>query len=147
MKPLKHIFRISLLGTIGSLYISTYGDPRLNLTQNNLRNPANAALPCTLCWYVRICLFPIVLMSGVGIVKKEKRIATPITILSGIGILLSMYIRWTEMHRRTKSEALCWINSIIPCWDPPILRWWRFTLAAAGILTFSYIIRQCRKLK
>lgn len=147
MKPLKHIFRISLLGTIGSLYISSYGDPWLNLTQNNLRNSANAALPCTLCWYVRICLFPIVLMSGVGILKKEKQITTPIIILSALGILLSIYIRWTEMHRWTKNAELCGINSIIPCGNPPILRWWRFTLATAGIITFSYIIRQCRKLK
>ncbi|RLL45022.1 disulfide bond formation protein B [Oceanobacillus piezotolerans] len=48
-------------------------------------------VPCELCWYQRILMYPLVVIYGVAAIKKEISVALPGLILSGIGILLSMY--------------------------------------------------------
>lgn len=147
MKSLKHIFLISILWVVWSLYISNFGDPRNNILTHDLWNAAKWALPCTLCWYVRICLFPIAFLSGVAHLKKDTTIRKPICILASIGMLLSIYIWGIEMERRTKSSELCGLNSVVPCGNPPILRRWWFTLATAGIISFGLILISCFLLK
>lgn len=42
--------------------------------------------PCTLCWYQRIAMYPLVLIIGVGIVKKDRNFlnyALPLSIIGG----------------------------------------------------------------
>lgn len=43
--------------------------------------------PCVLCWYQRICLFPLVLILGAGLFPFDKgvvRYALPLTIVGGV---------------------------------------------------------------
>lgn len=43
--------------------------------------------PCVLCWYQRICLFPLVLILGAGLFPFDKgvvRYALPLTIVGGL---------------------------------------------------------------
>lgn len=47
--------------------------------------------PCTLCWYQRIFMYPLVLMLGIGYVKRDYKIALYSLFFSGIGGLLSLY--------------------------------------------------------
>lgn len=146
MKHLKIIFAISLLWTIWSLYVGNFWDPLHNILAWDLFNSANGALACTLCRYTRICLFPLVIISWVALYEKNIRIRKTILPIAMIWLAFSFYIRGTELKLWEKSEALCWINSIVPCGDPPILRWWRFTLATAGIVSFCIILRACYKI-
>lgn len=48
-------------------------------------------IPCELCWVQRVFMYPLVVIYGVAIVKKEISIALPGLILSGIGMLVSIY--------------------------------------------------------
>src|SRR5690625_1591304 len=48
-------------------------------------------IPCDLCWYQRIIMYPLVIIYGVAMVKKNLDMAFPGLILSGIGILFSAY--------------------------------------------------------
>ena len=46
--------------------------------------------PCTLCWYQRICLFPLVVILAVGIVQRDARLLSyslPF-VLMGLGIAI-----------------------------------------------------------
>jgi|SRR5699024_7756560 len=47
--------------------------------------------PCELCWYQRIIMYPLVIIYGVSLLKKDVRIALPGLILSGLGLLLAAY--------------------------------------------------------
>ncbi len=47
--------------------------------------------PCELCWYQRILMYPMVLLLGIAIVKKDYHISLYSLWLSGIGILISSY--------------------------------------------------------
>ncbi|WP_156288811.1 disulfide oxidoreductase [Oceanobacillus salinisoli] len=48
-------------------------------------------VPCELCWYQRILMYPLVVIYGVAAIKKEINIALPGIILSGIGMFVSAY--------------------------------------------------------
>ncbi|WP_068675743.1 disulfide oxidoreductase [Oceanobacillus sp. Castelsardo] len=48
-------------------------------------------IPCELCWYQRILMYPLVIVYGVAAIKKEINIILPGVILSGIGIVVSFY--------------------------------------------------------
>ena len=47
--------------------------------------------PCEFCWYQRILMYPLVIIYGWALVKKDFRLAAPGLLLSGIGVLLSAY--------------------------------------------------------
>ena len=68
-------FLISLAAVFGSLYFSEIlGYP-----------------PCVLCWYQRICIYPLVLIFSVGLLQDDRsclRYAWP---LIGIGLVISIY--------------------------------------------------------
>ncbi|WP_061859982.1 disulfide bond formation protein B [Priestia megaterium] len=77
---------MSLLGTVGSLFMSEV----MKLT------------PCSLCWYQRICLYPILLVCIVSLVKKYENTNEYIKYLSGIGLIISIY-QYTIQMTQTKS--------------------------------------------
>lgn len=66
---------ISLLAVLGSLYYSNV----MNLP------------PCILCWYQRIVMYPLVIILGVGILRKDVKVwitALPLTV---IGLFIAVY--------------------------------------------------------
>ncbi|HLQ73277.1 MAG TPA: disulfide oxidoreductase [Bacillota bacterium] len=69
------IWTQALLALIGSLFFSE----------------VMGYVPCDLCWIQRIIMYPLVVIYGVAIFKKNVDIALPGLILSGIGIFVSTY--------------------------------------------------------
>jgi disulfide bond formation protein DsbB len=69
------IWTVSLVATLGSLYFSE----------------VRGYEPCTLCWYQRILMYPIVLISGVALFQKNTRIAMTTAVFSIIGGSISLY--------------------------------------------------------
>ena len=65
----------SIVATFGSLYFSEIRE----------------YIPCTLCWYQRIIMYPFSILLAIAVVKKDFSISIYSAILSGIGILLSTY--------------------------------------------------------
>lgn len=47
--------------------------------------------PCKLCWIQRIFMYPLIIIYGTAILKKNIFIALPGIILSGIGMVISVY--------------------------------------------------------
>lgn len=85
------IFIQALVATVGSLYYSTFGDPVANLQAGNLLPVNNGLEPCVLCWYARILMYPILLLSYVGIAKRDKKFTDYILPLVLLGIPLEIY--------------------------------------------------------
>ena len=48
-------------------------------------------IPCTLCWYQRILMYPLVLIILVGIIKRDDYLPDYVLPLSILGILVSGY--------------------------------------------------------
>jgi disulfide bond formation protein DsbB len=66
---------IAAASTLGSLYFSEF-----------VKFP-----PCSLCWYQRIFMYPIVFVIAVGLWKKDKNIAYFVLPFSIIGLIISIY--------------------------------------------------------
>jgi disulfide bond formation protein DsbB len=47
--------------------------------------------PCVMCWYQRIAMYPLVLLSGIGLLMKDRKILIYILSLSIIGAGLALY--------------------------------------------------------
>lgn len=65
----------ALLATTGSLF---YSD-------------VMGYMPCELCWYQRILMYPLVIIYGAAMFKKDINVAFAGLILSGIGFFVSTY--------------------------------------------------------
>lgn len=65
---------IAIVGTLGSLYFSEIRD----------------LVPCSLCWYQRIAMYPLVLIFPVGILRRDAKLGwygLPLAVV-GLGIAL-----------------------------------------------------------
>lgn len=69
------IWTVSLIATLGSLYFS------------NIRGYE----PCTLCWYQRIFMYPIVLIATIAYIQKNAKIALTTAVFACIGGSISLY--------------------------------------------------------
>ncbi|MCF3942036.1 disulfide oxidoreductase [Oceanobacillus alkalisoli] len=48
-------------------------------------------IPCELCWYQRILMYPLVIIYGLALWKKDVKMTLAGLILSGIGMFVSTY--------------------------------------------------------
>ncbi len=69
------IFIISMIATMGSLFYSEI----------------IGYAPCKLCWFQRIFMYPIPLLAGIALIKKDQTIKKYILFLAIIGAIFSIY--------------------------------------------------------
>lgn len=65
----------SVIATFGSLYFSEIQHFE----------------PCELCWYQRILMYPMAIILGIAVVRKDEKISFYTMILSLIGACISLY--------------------------------------------------------
>ena len=68
-------FAQAWLATLGSLYFS------------EIRH----WVPCLLCWYQRILMYPLVIILGVAIWRKDKKVAYYVLPMTILGFLIAFY--------------------------------------------------------
>lgn len=66
---------VAVIATLGSLYFSEI----------------KGFIPCTMCWYQRIAMYPLALFLGIAAFYNDSRIRRYILPISTIGSLLSLY--------------------------------------------------------
>lgn len=95
MERLKHLvtnsdfwlqlaFLISLSAVLGSMFLSQ----AMNL------------LPCELCWWQRVFMFPIPIILGLGMIRKDYRVYTYALPLAVVGALIALYHYSVQMIPR-----------------------------------------------
>lgn len=88
---LRASFTVALVATLGSLFFSEV-----------LKYP-----PCVLCWYQRICMYPLVAVFGVALWTGEKsypKFALPLVV---IGFLIAGYHNLLYYHLIPESITPC----------------------------------------
>ena len=106
------IFTLALLGMLGSLYFSNFGDPIKNLMDGVLFDSARAFEPCHFCWWARILMYPMVVISMVGIWKQDKNFTSYLLPLIVLGMPLTLYHYALQMLP-IESSAMCTLAN--PC--------------------------------
>ena len=114
-------FAQALIAMLGSLFFSEI-----------LKLP-----PCILCWYQRICLYPLVVILAVGILRKDKRVYEYALPLGFVGWLISIYHNLLYYKILPESVAPC--TQGISCTTKQIELFGFVTIPLMAFLAFSVI--------
>jgi len=122
---------VALIATLGSLYFSEI----------------LLYIPCELCWYQRILMYPLVVILGIAAVKKDAGIATYVLPLSILGGAISFY------HYLVQKVDFIGENSVscgvVPC-TGQYINWLSFItipfLALIGFTLITIILFMVKKL-
>lgn len=68
--------------------------------------------PCKLCWYQRIALFSIAIVSLVAAIRRDRRIAPYTLVLASLGVLVSTYHYLLEWFPQLETNV-CSVD--VPC--------------------------------
>ncbi|MDQ0270610.1 disulfide oxidoreductase [Cytobacillus purgationiresistens] len=113
---------ISIVATLGSLYFSEI----------------RGFIPCELCWYQRILMYPLVLILGIGTFYQDasvKRIVLPMAL---IGWCFSFYHYLVEKVPGFAEIKPC--SSGVPC-NVEYINWFGFvTIPFLALTAFTLII-------
>ncbi|MDR1615384.1 MAG: disulfide bond formation protein B [Campylobacteraceae bacterium] len=118
---------IALTATLGSLFFSQImGFP-----------------PCTMCWYQRICMYPLVIIFLIGLIRYDKNAALYAAPLVVIGWGWAFYHTLLVLDIVTEELAPCMLG--VPC-STRYLNWFGFldipmlSLAAFTLIGISLVI-------
>ncbi|MEK3973759.1 MULTISPECIES: disulfide oxidoreductase [unclassified Psychrobacillus] len=112
---------VALIATIGSLFFSE----RMGF------------IPCTLCWYQRILMYPLVFLLGVAFYRNDKKIYVYALPLSIIGICVSSYHYALQKIPSLQEFSAC--TSGVPC-SGQYINWFGFvTIPFLALLAFVMI--------
>jgi disulfide bond formation protein DsbB len=84
-------FAASLAATCGSLFLSEV-----------LHLP-----PCVLCWYQRVCMYPLVVILGIGILRRDQRLYQYALPLAVVGWIIALYHSLLQWHVIPDQLAPC----------------------------------------
>jgi disulfide bond formation protein DsbB len=89
--PVFVIWLVSLLATLGSLFFSeVMGLP-----------------PCVLCWYQRIAMYPVVVITSVGLLSRDRRVGAYLWPLVLAGLVVAIYHNLLYYHLIPESITPC----------------------------------------
>jgi len=116
---------VALTNTLGSLYLSEVAH----------------FIPCKLCWYQRIAMYPLVVLLLVAAIKHSREIARATLPLIAIGAAISMYHYLVERFPSMAGGASC--DPTAPC---TVVWIWRFHylsipgMALSGFLLIGLLV-------
>jgi len=111
----------ALVATIGSLYFSE----------------VEHFIPCTLCWYQRIFMYPLAIILGIAFYRNDKGITKYALPLSVIGMLISGYHTVLQKIPYLQQFEMC--TSGVPC-SKDYLNWLGFiTIPLLAFIAFTII--------
>jgi disulfide bond formation protein DsbB len=116
------IFAIALIGTLISIYFSDI----------------LGWAPCVLCWYQRIFLYPLVIISLVGILRKDPQVHTYIVPIAVIGSLVSLFHNFLYWGILPESAAPC--QAGVSCTAEYLKLYGFVTIPLLCLIAFALII-------
>lgn len=134
------IFLTSLVAMLGSLYFSTFGDPVVNLANGALFTMGHGLVPCDLCWYARILMYPIVPISYIGIAKGDKRFTDYVLPLAVLGVALDTY---HYAIQKLPIETFFTCSSAVPCNALQVNYFGFITIPLLALTAFTVITVLC----
>jgi disulfide bond formation protein DsbB len=106
-------FVVAAAATAGSLYFSEHAH----------------FIPCNLCWYQRIAMYPLSLLLLIAAIRRDRGIRWYVGPLAGAGAVISTYHYLVEWFPSLERSDVCSLN--VPCTTP----WFR----ELGFVTLSFM--------
>ncbi|WP_025785280.1 disulfide oxidoreductase [Sporosarcina sp. D27] len=120
-KPLLFAWLASITAMIGSLFFSEQ----------------MGFIPCTLCWYQRILMYPLVLFLGIAFYRNDQNIVKYVLPMSLIGVLMSGYHYAYQKIPSLQEFSVC--TGGVPC-SGQYINWFGFvTIPFLSLIAFVFI--------
>lgn len=120
-KPLLLAWIASILAMVGSLFFSE----RMGF------------IPCTLCWYQRILMYPLVFFLGIAFYRNDREIYKYVLPISVIGLVVSSYHYALQKIPSMHEFSAC--TSGVPC-SGQYINWLGFvTIPFLALIAFTII--------
>jgi disulfide bond formation protein DsbB len=113
-------FLVALVSTLGSLYFSEI----LNY------------VPCELCWFQRIFMYPQVVIFAIALLRNNRRIFSYTIPLSAIGGSISAYNYWLQLAAANATSC----SGGVSCADIQFLAYGYITIATMALTGFILIV-------
>ncbi len=88
---------VAFVATLGSLYYSEVA----------------GFTPCPLCWYQRICMYPLALILGIAALRRDREVWWYVLPLAGLGAVFAAYHSWIQAFPPDGGSAFCTADA--PC--------------------------------
>lgn len=139
----------AILAVLWSLYYGRYGDIVKDFLNNNMFRRWNGYIPCELCRFARILMYPILPISIIWIYNKSKEYINYIIPLSVMWILLEWYQYYFQMtnSKETVKAVICWTTSWANCAATDVIYLWFITIPFLCLLAFIIILISCYFIK
>lgn len=93
--------------------------------------------PCVLCWYQRIAMYPIVILTAIGIIRNDRKLYISVLALSLPGLAISIYHNLLYWKILPESIAPCTLG--ISC-TTKFFEWFGFiTIPFMALVAFTVI--------
>lgn len=95
-------------------------------------------IPCTLCWYQRIFMFPLPLILGAAVLRRDRLAFIYVLPLSTLGTLIALYhslLQWGVITHETSTCSLTGSS----CAKPDVLLLGFLTIPFGAFLSFSAV--------
>jgi disulfide bond formation protein DsbB len=112
---------VATVATLGSLYYSEHA----------------GFVPCELCWYQRILMYPLVIVLGVAALRRDRAVWITTLVFVVIGAPLSLYHWLVERVPAFEESSSC--SAITPCSAPWFEKFGFVTLAWMAMSAFLLI--------
>ncbi|MCM3747257.1 disulfide oxidoreductase [Paenibacillus pasadenensis] len=119
---------VALTATLGSLYFSEI----------------RGFIPCDLCWYQRIFMYPLAIILGIAVYKGDRAVVRYVIPLAWIGIAIALYQNLLIWNPSMAGLVPC--KSGIPC-NVDYLNWLGFITIPLLSLTAFTLILGCLHIK
>lgn len=93
--------------------------------------------PCDLCWYQRIFMFPLPIISGIAVFKDDYGIKKYVIPLASIGLVIAIY---HYLLQKLPSLPLPCTNSIISCTDKQLELFGYLTIPLMSATAFALVL-------
>jgi disulfide bond formation protein DsbB len=107
---------VALTATLGSLYYSEVAH----------------FVPCQLCWYQRIAMYPLALILGVAAWRRDATVCWYAVPLAGAGAAIALYHSWIQAFPPESGSSFCTLDA--PCTTRHV---WEYGFVSIPFMAFT----------
>ncbi len=115
---------VATVTTVGSLYFSEVAHYE----------------PCELCWYQRICIYPLSATLAVAAIRRDRNVWRYVAIPAGVGLVIAAY--HTQLQAFPEQSTFC--PTDVPCTIRYVWEFGFVSLPFMALAAFSFVLVMVR---
>jgi len=95
-------------------------------------------VPCKLCWYQRICMYPLVLVLLIAALRRDRGVRFYAGPLAAVGLVIAAYHSWIQAYPPTGGSSFCTLDA--PCTERYVWEFGFVGIPVMALTAFAFIL-------